>query len=170
MADPNLFQPEFEIEFEREGFAGRRAKLGKAAGAEHLGASLYELAPGCAAFPLHYHLGNEELMVIVEGSAVLRTLEGERALEPGEVVAFPIGEEGAHQVVNRGSEPVRMLIISEMNTPDVVVRPESGKVNVFGRPPGSDAEGLNEVFFRRDASPFWEGEPVPPAGDATQDE
>jgi uncharacterized cupin superfamily protein len=163
MPDPNLFDPEFATEFEREGFAGRRAKLGKAAGAEHLGASLYELAPGCAAFPLHYHLGNEELLIIVEGKPALRTLDGERILEPGEVVAFPVGERGAHQLVNRGSEPARMLIISEMNAPDIVLRPESGKLNAFGRPPGSDASGLNEVFFRSDKSEFWDGEPMPPA-------
>jgi uncharacterized cupin superfamily protein len=160
--DPNLFSPEFDGEFEREGFAGRRAKLGKAAGAEHLGASLYELTPGCAAFPLHYHLGNEELMIVVEGTPVLRTLDGERTLEPGEVVAFPTGERGAHQVVNRGSEPARILIISEMNAPDIVLRPESGKLGAFGRPPGADAPGLNEVFFRSDKSEFWDGEPLPP--------
>jgi uncharacterized cupin superfamily protein len=170
MADPNLFDPDFDSEFEREGFAGRRAKLGKAAGAEHLGASLYELAPGCAAFPLHYHLGNEELLIVVEGSPVLRTLDGERTLEPGEVVAFPIGERGAHQVVNRGSEPARMLIISEMNAPDIVLRPESGKLGAFGRPPGSDASGLNEVFFRSDKSEFWDGEPVPPGSDLGEGE
>lgn len=164
MAEPNLFDPEFDLEFEREGFAGRRAKLGKLADAEHLGASLYELAPGCAVWPLHYHLGNEELLIVVEGSPALRTLEGERTLEPGEVVAFPVGEAGAHQVVNRGTAPVRILIISEMNAPDVVVRPESGKLNAFGRPPGSDAPGLNETFFRRDEAEFWDGEPVPPPG------
>jgi uncharacterized cupin superfamily protein len=162
MPDPNLFEPEFEIEWEREGFAGRRAKIGAQAGADRLGASLYELTPGCAAWPLHYHLGNEELMVVVEGTPSLRTPDGERTLEPGEVVAFPVGERGAHQVVNRDSAPVRVLIISEMNAPDVVVRPESGKLNAFGRPPGSDGPGLNETFFRRDTADFWDGESPPP--------
>jgi uncharacterized cupin superfamily protein len=162
MSEPNLFEPEFDAEFEREGFTGRRAKLGKAAGAEHLGASLYELAPGCAAFPLHYHLGNEELLVVVTGTPVLRTLEGERTLEAGEVVAFPVGERGAHQVVNRDPAPARILIISEMNAPDIVVRPESGKLSAFGRPPGSDAPGMHETFFRHDKAAFWDGEPTPP--------
>jgi uncharacterized cupin superfamily protein len=165
--EPNLFHPEFDGDWERDGFAGRRARLGKAGGAEHLGVSLYELAPGCAAWPLHYHLGNEELMIVVQGTPALRTLDGERTLETGEVVAFPVGERGAHQVVNRDSAPVRILVISEMNAPDVVVRPESGKLNAFGRPPGSDAPGLNETFFRRDKAKFWDGEPPPrPANDA----
>ena len=37
------------------------------------------------------------------GEPALRTAEGERALAEGEVVAFPVGEAGAHQVINRGS-------------------------------------------------------------------
>ena len=40
---------------------------------------------------------------------------GRARLEPGEVVAFPRGERGAHQVLNRGDEPARFLVVSEMN-------------------------------------------------------
>jgi uncharacterized cupin superfamily protein len=158
----NLFDPEFESQTERSGFSYRRARLGQQAGCEHLGASLYELAPGSAAFPLHYHLGNEELLISIEGRASVRTPDGERELERGEVVAFPRGERGAHQVVNRTEEPVRVLILSEMNAPDVVVRPESGKLSAFGRPPGSEGEGMHEVFFLGAAAEFWAGEEPPP--------
>lgn len=163
MARPNLFDPDFEAESDREGFAGRRAKLGEQAGARRLGASLYELAPGSAAFPFHYHLGNEELLVVIAGRPVLRAADGERRLETGEVVAFPVGEEGAHQIVNRDPDPARILIVSEMNSPDVVIRPESGKLSAFGRAPGSSEPGMHEVFFLGDAAEFWDGEEPPPA-------
>ena len=165
----NLFDPEFTEHGERPGFEYRRAKLGQAAGSERLGASLYELEPGSAPFPLHYHLGNEELLIVISGRPSLRTDEGERELEPGEVVAFPVGERGAHQVVNRSREPVRVLIVSEMNAPDVVLRPESGKLSAFGRPPGGSGEGIHEVFFLRDAAGFWDGE-EPPGGESADDE
>lgn len=158
----NLFEPEFDDGSAREGFRGRRARLGRQAGAEHLGASLYELEPGCAAFPLHYHLGNEELMIVVSGEPALRTLEGERPLAEGEVVSFGTGEAGAHQVVNRGEAPARILIVSEMNAPEVAVRPESGKISAFGRPPGAPGEGFHDVYFRRDAVELWDDEPPPP--------
>ena len=158
----NLFEPEFDDVSEREGFRGRRARLGRQAGAEHLGASLFELEPGCAAFPLHYHLGNEELLVVVSGGPTLRTTAGERVLAEGEVVSFPLGEGGAHQVVNRGQGPARILIVSEMNAPDIVVRPESGKISAFGHPPGSAGEGFHDVYFRRDAVELWDGEAPPP--------
>jgi uncharacterized cupin superfamily protein len=158
----NLYEPDFDSESDRPGFSGRRAKLGEQAGSERLGASLFELAPGSAAFPMHYHLGNEELLIVIDGRPALRTPEGERELQPGEVVAFPLGEAGAHQVVNRGPEPVRILIVSEMNAPDVVIRPESGKLSAFGHPPGSPGEGMHDVYFRRDAAEFWDGEEPPP--------
>ncbi len=78
------------------------------------------------------------------------------------MVSFGTGEAGAHQVVNRGEAPVRILIVSEMNAPEVVVRPESGKISAFGRPPGAPGEGFHDVYFRRDAVELWDDEPPPP--------
>ena len=80
----------------------------------------------------------------------------------GEVVAFPIGERGAHQIVNRTDQAVRILIVSEMVAPDIVVRPESGKLSAFGRPPGGAGDGMHKVFFERDEVEFWEGEELLP--------
>ena len=161
----NLFEPEFDESSEQPGFNWQRALIGRQVGAERLGASLFALSPGQAAYPLHYHLGNEEMLVVIAGSPSLRTLEGERTLEPGEIVSFPRGESGAHQVLNRSDSEARVLLISEMNAPEVVVRPESGKLSAFGRPPGGRGEGIHRVFYERDEAPFWEGEdPPPPAG------
>jgi uncharacterized cupin superfamily protein len=157
----NVFEPEFDEARDRPGFTTRRARLGRQAGSRRLGASLFELAPGSAPWPMHYHLGNEELLIVLGGTPTLRTLEGERELSAGEVVAFPVGEAGTHQVVNRTTDPVRILMVSEMNGPDVVVRPESGKVSAMGRAPGSPDEGIHDVYFRDDAVEFWEGEEAP---------
>jgi uncharacterized cupin superfamily protein len=86
---PNLFHPEWHAEQDRSPFTWRRARLGRQAGAEKLGASLFELPPGRSSFPLHVHHANEELIVIVAGRPTLRTLDSERILQPGEVVACP---------------------------------------------------------------------------------
>ena len=157
----NLFDPEFDQEVTQEGFRSRCAKLARQAGSERLGASLFEIEPGNAAFPLHYHLGNEEALIVVAGTPTLRTADGERELAEGEIVAFPVGEASAHQVVNRTDRPVRILMLSEMIAPDIVVRPESGKISAFGRPPGGHGEGMHGVYFERDSVPFWEGEEPP---------
>ena len=162
-ARPNVFEPSFDDSADRPGFVNRRARIGRQAGSERLGASLFELDPGSAAFPMHFHLGNEELLVVLDGRPSLRIPDGEHDLAPGEVVAFPIGEAGAHQIVNRTEEPARILIISEMNAPDIVVRPDSGKLSAAGRPPGAAGEGFHDVYFRRDAVELWDGEDPPPS-------
>jgi uncharacterized cupin superfamily protein len=158
----SFLDPEFDPPSEREGFRGRRARLGRQAGCEHLGISLFELESGSAAFPLHYHFANEEMLIVLSGEVALRTVEVERPLDEGEVVAFPVGEAGAHQVVNRGEGPARILIVSEMNAPDVVVRLESQKISAAAIPPGSLADGFHDIYFRRDATDMWDGEPPPP--------
>ena len=158
----SFLDPEFEPPVEKDGFRSRRARLGRQAGCEHIGISLFELEPGSAAFPLHFHFGNEEMLIALSGGLALRTAEGERPLAEGEVIALPLGEAGAHQVINRGEGPARLMIASEMNAPDIVVRPESNKISAFGRPPGAAGEGLHDVYFRSDAADFWDGEPPPP--------
>jgi len=158
----NLFEPDFDESSEQPGFSWRRAMLARQAGGERLGASLFALAPGEAVYPLHYHLGNEELLLVIDGSPSLRTADGERLLERGEVVSFPRGEAGAHQVVNRSEAEARVLLLSEMNSPEIVVRPESGKLSAMGRPPGGRGEGMHQIFFERTGAPFWEGEDPPP--------
>jgi uncharacterized cupin superfamily protein len=160
----NLYDPDFEESSEQPGFGWRRAKLARQAGGERLGASLYALPPGEAICPFHYHLANEELLIAIAGAATLRTPDGERVLEPGEVVALPRGEGGAHQVVNRSDAEARVLVVSEMNAPEVVVRPESGKLSVMGRPPGTRGGGMHRIFFERDEASFWDGEEPPEGG------
>ena len=75
---------------EREGFRSRRARLGRQAGCERLGISLFELEPGSAAFPLHYHLGNEEMLIVLSGDAGAADRRTASASSTeGEVVALP---------------------------------------------------------------------------------
>ncbi len=77
-------------------------------GAELLGCSLYDLPPGEQLWPYHFHLGNEEWAVVVAGAPTVRTPEGERELVPGDIVAFPEGEAGAHTFLNRSDGRARL--------------------------------------------------------------
>ena len=158
---PNLFEPSFDDSSERAGFTSRRARLGRQAGAERLGASVYELPPGQSPWPYHAHLSNEELLIVLRGRPHLRGPAGWRQLDEGELVSFQTGERGAHQVQNRTDEPVRILIVSEMNAPEISLYPDSGKVGVLERAPGSRGEGL-ELWLPREAGRgYWEGEEPP---------
>ena len=114
----------------REGGELRRARLGELAGAEHLGLTVYELAPG-QAMHFHYHLQREELLVVLEGTLAVRTPQGWSDVAAGEVVAFPRGEGGAHGYENRGDAPVRLLMFSEQNAPNVSVYPDTNEVGIY---------------------------------------
>jgi uncharacterized cupin superfamily protein len=141
----NLFGLEFDHEQEREGYRWRAAWVGKQMGAAKLGGSLYELGDGERSFPYHLHHGMEEWLIVVDGTPTVRTPDGERALRRGDVLCFPAGPEGAHQV--RG--PGTVLIVSANRLPETIEYPDSGKVGV--RPPG-------RIFRAVDAVDYWEGE------------
>jgi uncharacterized cupin superfamily protein len=154
----NTFDPQFD---EGEPGGPQRARLGWQAGTERLGISLYELPAGERRSAYHYQHANEEMLIVLTGRPHLRTPAGERQLEPGEVRGFPRGERGAHKLENRTGETVRCLMISEMNAPDVMVYPDSDKVGVISRPPGSrgDEDDLAAWFRLSDQVDYWEGEP-----------
>lgn len=151
-----------------EAGSGGRARLGRQAGAQQLGLSLFELPAGFQRTAYHYHFANEELLIALAGRPSLRTPAGWRELATGEVAAFPAGERGAHRVINRGAEPARYLVLSEMNAPDVVVYPDSRKVLAISRPPGAPGaeDELAHRFRIDDAVDYWEGEPGPVEEDA----
>jgi uncharacterized cupin superfamily protein len=155
----NLNEPDFDDNRDTPGFTRRRARLGRQAGAERLGLSLFELPPGQAAYPYHYHLGEEELLVILEGSPSMRGPDGWSELSEGDVLSFPVGEGGGHQLANRGEGRVRFLAISTGGAPDLVVYPDSDKLGAFQRLP--DGGGLYELYRRSDAVDYMDGEAPP---------
>lgn len=155
----NIEQPDFDEPREQPGFRARRARLGRQAGSERLGLSLWELPPGEAAYPYHHHLGEEELVVVLAGRPHVRTPEGWRELAQGDVVAFARGAQGGHQLVNRSERLVRFLAFSTNSEPDIVIYPDSGKIGAAERRP--DGGGLRLLFREADAVDYWEGEDPP---------
>jgi uncharacterized cupin superfamily protein len=136
---PNVFEPEWDAERDEPPHRWIRSRVGRQAGSRELGASVFEVPPGAETFPLHVHHANEELLVVLAGRPTLRTLEGERELVPGEVVAFPRGRDGAHRVDNRSGAAVRFLVVSTMHAPDINEFPDSGTLWARSFAPGSVA-------------------------------
>jgi uncharacterized cupin superfamily protein len=155
----NINDPNFDEPREHPGFRCVRARLGRQAGSERLGLSLWEVPPGEAAYPYHHHLGEEELILVLEGGPSLRTPAGWRELREGEVVAFLRGEEGAHQLVNRTQQTVRFLAFSPSGDPDIVIYPDSDKVGAFERL--ADGGGLRTMFRLADTVDYHDGEQPP---------
>ena len=130
------------------------ARLAPALGAVRLGASVYDLGPGQSSFPYHYEYGCEEWLLVVSGRPTLRHPGGEDELEPGDLVGFPEGPEGAHKVSNRTDETVRIMILSTKGGLGVAVYPDSDKVGVFTE------DGADDVMVRRESNVgYWDREP-----------
>jgi uncharacterized cupin superfamily protein len=110
-----------------------RARIAEQLGTEHLGLSVYEIKPG-QSMVFHYHLKNEEHLVVLRGKLVLRTPDGTRELKEGDAAAFPRGERGAHGFENRGDTPARVLLMGELNGPNVSVYPDTNEIGIFDAP------------------------------------
>ena len=129
------------------GFQTRYRQLGTLLGAELLGATVYEVDPGERSSPYHYEIGNEECLLVLNGTPTLRHPEGRDVLAVGDMVMFPEGTDGAHQLINESSGVARVLILSTMRAPFGCAYPDSGKVSTFAG------------VFRIDATVgYWDGE------------
>jgi uncharacterized cupin superfamily protein len=151
MSDPNVFASDgWDADLRDTPVKMRTTRVGAAAGARQLGASVYELAPGGAVAPYHTHHGNEEMLVVLSGRPRLRTPDGIRELEPGAVVAFPPGPDGAHRITNPTDEPVRVLLIATMRYPEIAEHISTGTVMALTGP------GEGRVFPAGTDRPFLE--------------
>jgi uncharacterized cupin superfamily protein len=160
---PNIYDPVFdEPRTSLDGFHANRARLGHQLGTERLGLSLWEVTAGQAVYPYHFHLAEEEVLVVLEGRPLLRSPDGWRRLDRGEVVRFPVGEDGAHQLVNDTAETLRFLSVSTHGRPDIVIYPDEGKLCAAERTP--DGSGLKTFFRLADQIPYDEGIQRPEIG------
>ena len=149
----NLLDGELSDREEKPGYAHRRARVGLMLGAELLGATVYETPPGEKLWPYHWELGCEEFLVVVAGTPTLRTPEGERTLAPGDLVAFPEGEAGAHQLRNDSEAPFRVLIGSTKSGVYVAGYPDSRKLLV-----DAPTHGMRAMLRDAPELDYWDGE------------
>ncbi len=137
----------------RDGHRFLRSMIGQAAGAQSTGFSVYELPPAQAAWAYHYELNREEWLIVIAGEVVVRTPEGDRTLEQGDVVCFPPGESGAHQVRNESNAPARFAMPSSWAGDGyVAIRPDSNTAFING-------PGFRRIVPLDDDLGYWEREP-----------
>jgi uncharacterized cupin superfamily protein len=150
---PNLQRLTFEYDpSDPEGFRSAGANLGALLGARELSVKAFELPPGEALCPYHYEY-DEEWLVVLQGDVDLRTPAGTERLAVGDVVCFPSGPEGAHQVRSAGAT-ARVLMFSTAAVPQVAVYPDSDKIGVW---PGPKEDAI--MVRREEASrPYFDRE------------
>lgn len=99
-------------------------RLAPAAGLADFGVSHVELEPGGISSQRHWHEGEDEIVVMLAGEAVLVEEGGETVLRPGDIAAFPKGVADGHHLVNRSDAVCTFVAVgrpaaSDCHYPDV---------------------------------------------------
>jgi uncharacterized cupin superfamily protein len=133
-------------------------RLGGATGGQMLGANLTEVAPGAVSFPFHYHCATEEALYVMSGSGTARIGAERVPVRAGDWIAFPVGPEHAHQMINDGAEPLVYLCVSaSAQKVDVVGYPDSKKLSATA---GTFEKPIHRWISREGESvDYWDGEP-----------
>lgn len=133
-------------------------RLGGAAGAQMLGANLSEVAPGSISFPFHYHCATEEAIYVISGKGIVRIGDKKVPIGEGDFIAFPVGPDHAHQMINDGTEPLVYLCMSANAAKvDVVGYPDSKKLAATA---GTFEKPIARWISREGESlDYWDSEP-----------
>lgn len=152
----NIAEPSFTYNPEDpDGFRGGSFRFGPLVDAEELGTSVYELPPGQSICPFHYEYAEEEWLLVLAGAPTVRHPDGSDQLSPWDVVCFPRGPRGAHEVRNDTEETVRVLMYSTVKHPAATVYPDSDKIAIWT---GNREDDL--MVHRSSGVDYWSGEPA----------
>jgi uncharacterized cupin superfamily protein len=149
----NLFSGETDVppeDSDPPGYRHNSVRVGSKIGAQLMGMTVYDLPAGEAICPYHFEWTDEEWLMVLSGTPILRSPEGERVLEPGDVVCFPAGPGGAH-LVRAGEAQVRVAIVSTKSPVGIAEYPDSDKVGVW-------VEDAHYMLRRSAHLDYWDGE------------
>lgn len=78
-------------------------RLAPASGLGDFGASHVVLEPGAWSSQRHWHEGEDELVVMIAGEAVLVDDSGRTPMRPGDIAAFPKNNGNGHVLINESN-------------------------------------------------------------------
>lgn len=107
------FNPdEYDNPIRPERFRGlHETRLSKQTGVKQFGVNQVTLEPGCYSALRHWHTGEDEFVLITEGTLILIDDGGERPMSTGDYVGFPAGVPNGHHFANFSSEPATYLVV-----------------------------------------------------------
>jgi uncharacterized cupin superfamily protein len=138
MSDNNIWTDEWESDDDWSGGGAEAKRLPRG---DQIAATLYELEPDDFVV-YHFNHAWEELLIALRGRPTLRTPDGERQLDEGEVVHFPVGPAGAHGLKNDTEDPVRYVMVSSQAMPEVAEYPDLKKITAQARTGSQTGERL----------------------------
>lgn len=132
--------------------AGRSSlRLGDLGGLTQFGANLVTLEPGAKSSLRHWHMHEDEFVMVTDGELVLIENDGETPMHAGDCAAFPAGEPNGHHFINRSNSDARFLVVGTKAPREVATYPDLDMM--------VELKSGNANFTRQD------GTPLPPIGD-----
>lgn len=92
--------------------AGRSSlRIGQAGGLTQFGVNLVILEPGAMSSLRHWHLHEDEFVMVTLGECTLVQDAGETVMRPGDCAAFPAGVADGHHFINHSAGEARFLVV-----------------------------------------------------------
>ena len=115
----------------------------------HVGVAIEELPPGRQSCPFHFHMLEEEHLLVLEGECTLRLGEKRLRFKAGDYAVFPAGVKTGHCLINETDRTCRYIVIGENNPNESCVYPDSNKVS---------NRWLGERYDRAAQKDYYDGE------------
>lgn len=125
-------------------------RVGDAGGLTQFGANIVILQPGAKSSLRHWHVEQDEFVVIVQGSCTLIDDNGAAVMTPGDCAAFKANDGNGHHFVNHTGDEARFLVVGT-RTPN-----ETAYYSDLDLMVTADESGF--AFTSKDGSPYT-GEP-----------
>ena len=127
--------------------AGRSSlRLGEAGGLTQFGVNLVTLEPGALSSLRHWHLAEDEFVMVTEGICTMVTDAGATEMRPGDCAAFPAGQPDGHHFINRTDRPARFLVVGSKAPREVATYSDVDLMLTL--------EGGRATFTHKDGSPY----------------
>ncbi|MGK2926861.1 MAG: cupin domain-containing protein [Lysobacterales bacterium] len=121
-------------------------RLGDVGGLTQFGANITILEPGGLSSMRHWHVHEDEFVMVTQGEVVLINDDGETVMRAGDCAAFPAGVENGHHFLNRSDAEARFLVIGTRAPTETVYYSDVDMMVV-------DVDGVG-TFTRKDGSPM----------------
>ena len=131
----------------KEAVAGRSVlRLGDAGGLTQFGVNLVTLGPGDLSSLRHYHMEQDEFVLVTDGELQLVDDAGEHRMQTGDCATFPAGEANGHHLVNRSAAEASFLVVGTRTPTETAYYSD---IDMMVR---DDERGAH--FTRKDGSPL----------------
>lgn len=129
--------------------AGRSSlRLGDAGGLTQFGVNLVMLQPGAISSLRHWHLKEDEFVMVTEGICTLVQDAGATEMVAGDCAAFPAGNTDGHHFINRTDRLAKFLVVGSKAKTETATYSDvdmqvhqGGGVNRFTHKDGSEWRG-----------------------------